>query len=65
MLGAARTIAFVPSRDLERAKAFYVETLALKLVRQDSFALVLNGNGTMVRVASNVLSLTEFSAGSH
>ena len=51
MLSAARIIAFVPSRDLQRAKAFYVETLGLKFVSQDSFALVLNGNGTMVRVA--------------
>lgn len=51
MLSAARIIAFVPSRDLGRAKAFYVETLGLKFVSQDSFALVLNGNGTMVRIA--------------
>jgi catechol 2,3-dioxygenase-like lactoylglutathione lyase family enzyme len=51
VLSAARVIAFVPSRDLERAKAFYVEKLGLKLVSQDSFALVLNGNGTMVRIA--------------
>ena len=51
MLSAARIIAFVPSSDLERAKSFYVETLGLKFVSQDPFALVLNGNGTMVRVA--------------
>jgi predicted enzyme related to lactoylglutathione lyase len=51
VLSAARVIAFVPSRDLERAKAFYVERLGLKFVSQDSFALVLNANGTIVRVA--------------
>ncbi|HKW26584.1 MAG TPA: VOC family protein [Terriglobales bacterium] len=51
MLSPARIIAFVPSRDLERAKAFYVEKLGLKFVSQDSFALVLDGNGTMVRIA--------------
>ena len=51
MLSAARIVAFVPSRDLERAKSFYVETLGLKFVSQDSFALVLNGNGAMVRIA--------------
>ena len=52
MLSAARIIAFIPSRDLERAKSFYVETLGLKFVSQDAFALVLNANGTMVRVAN-------------
>jgi catechol 2,3-dioxygenase-like lactoylglutathione lyase family enzyme len=51
MLSPARVIAFVPSCDLERAKAFYVEKLGLKFVTQDSFALVLDGNGTMVRIA--------------
>jgi catechol 2,3-dioxygenase-like lactoylglutathione lyase family enzyme len=44
-------IAFVPSRDLDRSKAFYVEVLGLTFVSQDPFALVLNGNGTMLRVA--------------
>ena len=51
MLSAARMIAFIPSRNLERAKSFYVETLNLTFVSQDPFALVLNANGTMVRVA--------------
>jgi catechol 2,3-dioxygenase-like lactoylglutathione lyase family enzyme len=51
LLSAARIIAFIPSRDLERAKSFYVETLNLRFVSQDPFALVLNANGTMVRVA--------------
>jgi predicted enzyme related to lactoylglutathione lyase len=51
LLSAARIIAFIPSRDLERAKSFYVETLNLTFVSQDPFALVLNANGTMVRVA--------------
>ena len=51
MLSAARIIAFIPSRNLERAKSFYVETLNLTFVSQDPFALVLNANGTMVRVA--------------
>jgi hypothetical protein len=33
MLSAARIIAFVPSRDLQRAMAFYVETLGLRFIR--------------------------------
>jgi catechol 2,3-dioxygenase-like lactoylglutathione lyase family enzyme len=51
MLDSARIIAFVPSRDLERSKAFYVEVLGLKFVSQDPFAVVLDGNGTMLRIA--------------
>ena len=51
MLSGARIIAFIPNRDLERAKSFYVGTLNLRFVSQDPFALVLNANGTMVRVA--------------
>lgn len=51
MLKDARIIAFVPSRDLERAKAFYVNTLGLKFRSQEAFALVLDANGTMLRVA--------------
>jgi hypothetical protein len=31
LLSAARIIAFIPSRNLERAKSFYVETLNLTL----------------------------------
>jgi catechol 2,3-dioxygenase-like lactoylglutathione lyase family enzyme len=51
MLAAARLVAFVSSRDLERSKAFYVEVLGLKFVSQDRFSLVLNGNGTRLRIA--------------
>ncbi len=51
MLNAARMIAFVPSRDLARARVFYVEVLGLKFVSQDAFALVLDANGNMLRIA--------------
>lgn len=51
MLNAARIIAFVPSRDLARARVFYVEVLGLKFVSQDAFALVLDANGNMLRIA--------------
>ncbi len=48
---AARIIAFVPARDLERAKTFYVDQLGLELRGQDAFALVLEAGGTLLRVA--------------
>ena len=51
MLDSARLIAFVPSGDLERSKAFYAEVLGLRFLSQDPFAVVLDGNGTMLRIA--------------
>ena len=51
MLDGARIIAFVPTRNLERSKAFYLEKLGLKFISQDPFAVVLDGNGTMLRIA--------------
>ena len=45
--------AFVPTRDPERAKAFYRDTLALPLVSEElPFALVFDVGGTMLRVTT-------------
>jgi catechol 2,3-dioxygenase-like lactoylglutathione lyase family enzyme len=44
-------IAFVATRDAERARKFYGDTLGLRLVLdQLPFALVFDANGTMLRV---------------
>ncbi len=51
MLGAINIIAFVPTRDSEKARAFYEGVLGLRFVKDDGFALVLDANGIMVRVA--------------
>jgi catechol 2,3-dioxygenase-like lactoylglutathione lyase family enzyme len=51
MLGAINIVAFVPTKDAEKAKAFYVGVLGLRFVKDDGFALVLNANGIMIRVA--------------
>ena len=51
MLGSVRIIAFVPTRDSERSRAFYVDILGLRFGKDDGFALVLDANGTTVRVA--------------
>jgi catechol 2,3-dioxygenase-like lactoylglutathione lyase family enzyme len=51
MLGAINIVAFVPTKDAEKAKAFYVGVLGLRFVKDDGFALVLDANGIMVRVA--------------
>jgi catechol 2,3-dioxygenase-like lactoylglutathione lyase family enzyme len=51
MLGSINIVAFVPTKDAEKAKAFYVGVLGLQFVKDDGFALVLDANGIMVRVA--------------
>jgi catechol 2,3-dioxygenase-like lactoylglutathione lyase family enzyme len=44
-------VAFVPSTDLERSRAFYEGALGLSSEGFDGFACVLRGGGTTVRVA--------------
>jgi catechol 2,3-dioxygenase-like lactoylglutathione lyase family enzyme len=51
MLGSIDIVAFVPTRDAEKAKAFYVDLLGLRFVKDDGFALVLDANGIMIRMA--------------
>jgi len=50
MLGSIDIVAFVPTKDADEAKAFYVGVLGLQFVKDDGFALVLDANGIMVRV---------------
>ncbi len=50
VLGSADVIAFVPTRDPERAHVFFEHTLGLELVSHDQFALVFDANGVMLRV---------------
>lgn len=51
MLGSINIVAFVPTRDAEKARVFYEGVLGLRFVKDDGFALVLDANGIMVRVA--------------
>ena len=51
MLGSCKLVAFIATRDLGRAKAFYRDTLGLRLVNEDEFALVFDAAGTMLRIA--------------
>ena len=50
MLGSADLVAFVATRDLEAAAAFYGPILRLPLVEADGFARVYDANGTQLRV---------------
>jgi catechol 2,3-dioxygenase-like lactoylglutathione lyase family enzyme len=51
MLGSCKLVAFIAARDLGRAKAFYRDTLGLRMVSEDEFALVFDAAGTMLRIA--------------
>ena len=49
MLAHSPLVAFIPTKDAPRARLFY-ETLGLRFVSDDAFAIVMDANGTMVRV---------------
>lgn len=51
MLGNTPIIAFVPTLDFDKSRAFYEGVLGLRFVDNDGFAMVLDANGTMIRVA--------------
>ena len=44
-------VAFVPTTNPARSRQFFATTLGLRLVSEDSFALVFDAHGTSVRVA--------------
>ena len=50
MLAATKLMAFIPTRDFARARSFFEGTLGLKVLSQDDFAMVLDANGTRIRV---------------
>jgi catechol 2,3-dioxygenase-like lactoylglutathione lyase family enzyme len=51
MLAESDIVAFIPTRNVEVARAFYEGTLGLRFVKDDGFALVLEAHGIMLRVA--------------
>ena len=51
MLASMKIVAFVATTDAEKARAFYEGKLGLRFVKDDGFAMVLDANGTMLRVA--------------
>jgi catechol 2,3-dioxygenase-like lactoylglutathione lyase family enzyme len=52
MLSSEKLVAFVPTKDQKQARAFYEGVLGLAFVSEDTFALVLDANGTKIRVAN-------------
>jgi catechol 2,3-dioxygenase-like lactoylglutathione lyase family enzyme len=51
MLAFSKIIAFVPTKDAKKARAFYEGLLGLRFVSEDQFAHVMDAKGIMVRVA--------------
>jgi catechol 2,3-dioxygenase-like lactoylglutathione lyase family enzyme len=53
ILGGSELVAFAPTTDPARARAFYEGVLGLQLVADEKpFALVFDANGTMLRVTT-------------
>jgi catechol 2,3-dioxygenase-like lactoylglutathione lyase family enzyme len=50
VLERAALVAFIPVLDISVARAFYVSTLGLAVVEDSPFALVVDANGTHVRI---------------
>ena len=60
MFGSTNIVAFVPTKDAEKARAFYVDVLGLRFIKDDGFAIVLDANGIMVRVARAQFTPAQF-----
>jgi predicted enzyme related to lactoylglutathione lyase len=52
MLNAQEVVAFIPTADAIKARSFYEGILGLRVTSEDRFALVLDANGTMLRVTN-------------
>ena len=51
MLAASKVIGFVPTRDAQKARAFYEGNLGFQFISDDPFALVVRAGETMIRIA--------------
>lgn len=50
VLGHASLVAFIPVSDIATARAFYESVLGLPVLDESPFALVVDANGTQVRI---------------
>ena len=51
MLTSERLVTFVSTTNADRARAFFRDTLGLRLVSEDAFALVFDSGGAPLRVS--------------
>lgn len=52
MLKSAKIMTFIATRDADRAKVFYRDTMGLTLVEESPFAVVFDSGGIMLRVTN-------------
>ena len=50
MLAQCDVIGFVPTKNAAQARNFYEQTLGLRFLSDDLFAIVMEANGTMIRI---------------
>jgi catechol 2,3-dioxygenase-like lactoylglutathione lyase family enzyme len=50
VLAGAPFIGFIPVRDIFEARGFYTRVLGLRVIEETPFAVVLDANGTMLRL---------------
>ena len=51
MLPTSPIIGFIPTKDADRSRVFYAETLGLHFISDDGFALVFRSGTNMIRIA--------------
>jgi catechol 2,3-dioxygenase-like lactoylglutathione lyase family enzyme len=51
MISEGEVMGFIPTVDAARARSFYEGVLGLRFVSDDSFALVVQSQGTFIRIA--------------
>jgi catechol 2,3-dioxygenase-like lactoylglutathione lyase family enzyme len=49
-LAGARYMGFIPVRDADDARRFYVDVLGLRCIEESPFAIVVDANGTNLRL---------------
>ena len=47
-----KVMGFLPTKDAKRARSFFEGKLGLRFVSEDPYALVMESNGTMIRIAN-------------
>ena len=50
MLASAKMVGFIPTKDYDKARAFYEGKLGFEFVSLDKFALVMSAGGRMIRI---------------
>jgi catechol 2,3-dioxygenase-like lactoylglutathione lyase family enzyme len=51
MLGSGKMVGFVPTKDYEKSREFYVDKLGFEFVSLDQYALVVSTGGHRIRIA--------------